>query len=162
MGQPKTVGVQDMQVRTARAQDAAGIARLCVDNGRDPWPAEAILSTADKLVVVAVAGAQLVGIAKTHWHEDAHGIAPAGHYLGGVIVDSSWRRYGIGQALTSARLAWIAARSQRAYYFTNKRNDSSLRLHAKFGFVQIAASEEIRTVRADDGDSKLVLFEAIL
>ncbi|MGO2052590.1 hypothetical protein CIK76_13355 [Glutamicibacter sp. BW80] len=162
MGQPRAVGIQDLRLCAARAEDAAAIAQLCVDSGRDPWTAQAIQSTSHRTVVVAVAGTQIAGIAKTHWHEDAHGIAPAGHYLGGVIVDPDWRRHGIGQALTAARLEWIAVRSQRAYYFTNERNVSSLRLHAKFGFVQIAAGEEIRMVRADDGDSKLLLFEAVL
>ncbi|WP_406280470.1 GNAT family N-acetyltransferase [Embleya sp. NBC_00896] len=60
--------------------------------------------------------------------------APAGYYLGGVVVAPEARRSGLATRLTAARLAWIAERAPEAWYFTNARNDVSLRLHEPFGF----------------------------
>jgi GNAT superfamily N-acetyltransferase len=59
---------------------------------------------------------------------------PDGWYLGGVVVTPTHRRQGIAARLTRARLDWIAARAERAYYFTNERNRASVDLHARFGF----------------------------
>jgi predicted N-acetyltransferase YhbS len=59
--------------------------------------------------------------------------APAGHYLSGVLVDPAWRR-GIGTALTRARLDWVFACADEAFYVTGADNLASLRLHAVLGF----------------------------
>lgn len=74
----------------------------------------------------------------------------------------SWRRQGIGAELTAARLRWIGQRAKYAYYFTNEQNQASRALHASLGFERLAEAEEIHSVRADDGASKLLLFEAEL
>jgi ribosomal protein S18 acetylase RimI-like enzyme len=60
--------------------------------------------------------------------------APAGYYLGGVVVATRARRAGLGSRLTEARLAWIAERDSSAWYFTNARNTASIRLHEQLGF----------------------------
>jgi aminoglycoside 6'-N-acetyltransferase I len=64
-------------------------------------------------------------------------VAPAGWYLGGLLVARAHRRRGIGAALTRARLDWIFARSGEAWYFSNARNDASLALHERLGFVEV-------------------------
>jgi len=63
--------------------------------------------------------------------------APSGWYLLGLIVDQAWRRRGIGEALTRARMAWVSERSQRLYYFTSHRNLASQALHKRLGFTEI-------------------------
>jgi ribosomal protein S18 acetylase RimI-like enzyme len=64
-------------------------------------------------------------------------LAPEGWYLSGVIVRPEWRRRGVGDQLTWARLEWISRRAERAYYFVNARNTVSIVLHRRFGFVEM-------------------------
>jgi GNAT superfamily N-acetyltransferase len=63
------------------------------------------------------------------------GTAPPGWYLLGLVVDEAWRRRGIGEALTTARMAWVSERSGRLYYFTNRGNLASQALHERLGFT---------------------------
>ncbi|MEO8282402.1 MAG: GNAT family N-acetyltransferase, partial [Pseudarthrobacter sp.] len=91
-------------LREARAGDLAGVAGLCQDGGGVAWTAEMIAADSARTVVVATVGGELAGVAKTHHHPEAHAEAPAGHYLGGVLVARRWRRLGIGTMLTTARL----------------------------------------------------------
>ncbi|MFP5313469.1 MAG: GNAT family N-acetyltransferase, partial [Actinomycetes bacterium] len=106
----------------------------------------------------AVAGGQLVGVAKTHRYPQTDGVAPAGHYLGGIVIGPQWRRRGVATRLTRARMEWISKRSDRAYYFTNERNAASIGLHRAFGFEAIAVARTLHGVTAD-GETELVLFE---
>ena len=62
---------------------------------------------------------------------------PAGWYLVGVVVDETWRRRGVARLLTAERLAWIAARSDRSWFFCDADNEASLALHAEFGFEEV-------------------------
>jgi ribosomal protein S18 acetylase RimI-like enzyme len=64
-------------------------------------------------------------------------VAPAGWYLGGLLVAGAHRRRGIGAALTRARLDWIFARSDEAWFFANARNLASLALHERLGFIEV-------------------------
>lgn len=150
------------ELRQAEEADFEPIAELCRAGGLLPWAPASLESGETKTVQVAVHNSQIVGLAKTHWHAQADGIAPAGHYLGGIIVHPGWRRQGIGAELTAARLRWIGQRAKYAYYFTNEQNQASRALHATLGFERLAEAEEIHSVRADDGASKLLLFEAEL
>ncbi len=113
-------------------------------------------------MLVAVTQGEVVGVAKTHLHPHPDGGAPAGHYLGGVVVAPGFRRRGVGSALTRARLEWIWSRASTAYYFTNEHNTASIRMHETlgFGFRPVVRSSKIRGVTADDGRSGLILFEA--
>ena len=63
--------------------------------------------------------------------------APAGWYLTGVIVDPALRRRGIGEALTAARIAWLAGRADTVYYFANARNAPTIDMHARLGFREV-------------------------
>ena len=64
-------------------------------------------------------------------------VAPEGWYLTGLVVRPACRRQGIGSRLTVARLEWIANRADRAFYFANARNEVSIALHNKIGFVEV-------------------------
>lgn len=63
--------------------------------------------------------------------------APSGWYLLGLVVDQAWRRRGIGEALTTARMAWVATRADRIYYFTAHENRVSQELHRRLGFLPL-------------------------
>ncbi|WP_370874537.1 GNAT family N-acetyltransferase [Pseudarthrobacter defluvii] len=85
---------------------------------------------------------------------------PAGHYLGGVIINPNFRRRGIGSALTRVRMEWMWSRSSTVYYFANEHNTASIRMHETLGFQAIGRFAQIRGVTADEGRSELVLFQA--
>ena len=111
-------------------------------------------------MLVAVTQGEVAGVAKTHLHPNPEGSAPAGHYLGGVVVAPAFRRRGVGSALTRVRLEWIWSRDSVAYFFTNEHNTASIRMHETLNFRPVARFSEIRGVTADDDRSELILFEA--
>jgi ribosomal protein S18 acetylase RimI-like enzyme len=49
-------------------------------------------------------------------------IAPAGYYLTGLLVAPGYRRRGIAEQLTRARMAWTAARVTEIWFFANAAN----------------------------------------
>ncbi|RJT75655.1 GNAT family N-acetyltransferase [Arthrobacter cheniae] len=147
-----------MLVRPATPDDEDGVETICAASGRDTWNLNTLLMRQKRLVVVAEVGGQVVGVAKTHFHEEPDHEAPAGHYLGGVMVKPDRRRRGIALALTEARMKWIWARDDRSYYFTNEHNAASIRLHATFGFRALGRFVSIHGVTADNGQSDLILF----
>jgi GNAT superfamily N-acetyltransferase len=53
------------------------------------------------------------------------------------VADRAWRRRGIGEALTAARMAWVADRADRIYYFTARENRVSQELHQRLGFAPL-------------------------
>ena len=71
----------------------------------------------------------------------------------------AWRRAGVGRALTEARLAWIAERAERAYYFTNARNQTSLDLHRKLGFKELTRTFTGPGIAFDGGQGVLDVIE---
>lgn len=144
-------------MRPATPGDLPAVNAVARAAGRPEWAASALDSGADRLAVVAVAGA-LLGAAKTHLYLDHDGDAPAGHYLGGVVVHPAARRRGAGRALTEARLDWIWARADAAYYLANARNAASIALHAQLGFRQLAEGGSFHGVTFDGGRG--LVFEA--
>lgn len=148
-----------MKLREATPADLAQAADVCNAAGRAPWTKEMLAPQTGRAVLVAVQGNRIVGIAKTHFYPEPDGTAPAGHYLGGVLVLPAFRRQGVGSHLTRARLDWIKERSARAYYFANEHNAASIRMHEAMGFRPIARLPQIHGVNADEGRSELVLFE---
>ncbi|WP_285242256.1 GNAT family N-acetyltransferase [Pseudarthrobacter sp. fls2-241-R2A-127] len=149
-----------MQMREATFADLPYIGAICDASGRARWTREMITPTSGRVVLVAIVQDEVVGAAKTHFHGEPEGRAPAGHYLGGVIIDPNFRRRGIGSALTRVRMEWIWARSSTAYYFANEHNTASIIMHETLGFQSIGRFAQIRGVTADNGRSELVLFQA--
>jgi len=80
---------------------------------------------------------------------------PAGCYLSGVLVDPAWRRHGIGTALTWARLRWVFARADEAFYVAGADNIASFRLHAALGFQELKRFGSDRSVAGVDVLSRL-------
>lgn len=148
-------------IRPASPSDVERAQDISKASGRESWDPRVFLTRPDRLVVVAELDGELVGVAKTHFHTQPDGDCPAGHYLGGVVVTPAHRRQGVAAALTQARLEWIWAFSEHAYYFTNEHNSASIRLHTGFGFRTLGRFSAIHGATADNGASKLVLFEAI-
>ena len=64
-------------------------------------------------------------------------IAPAGYYLTGLLVAPEYRRRGLGEQLTRARMAWTAARATEIWFFANASNRASLLLHQQLGFREV-------------------------
>lgn len=149
-----------MQIRECTLDDLAQVNSLCDASERTPWTSEMIAPMSDRVVLVAVADGEVIGVAKTHFHPEPEGRSPAGHYLGGVVVAPGFRRLGVGSALTRARLEWIWSRAPIAHYFANEHNTASIRMHDAFGFQPVARFSEIRGVTADDGQSELILYKA--
>lgn len=150
-----------MDVRVARLTDVGGIVAVQIAAGRpsvDPAPFETAIRDPRRFVAVALVDDEIVGWGKTHFWDSAAGVAPAGHYLGGVTVAPSSRRLGVGAALTDARLGWIWERAEAAYYFTNAHNIASLKLHGRWGFAEIARAAEVHGTVFDGGVG--ILFRA--
>jgi ribosomal protein S18 acetylase RimI-like enzyme len=83
---------------------------------------------------------------------------PLGWYLIGVMVDSRWRRRGLGDALTRARLGWVQPRAKEVWYFANARNQASIDLHSRFGFVEVARDLTVAGVTFEGGNGTGILF----
>ncbi|HLW95179.1 MAG TPA: GNAT family N-acetyltransferase [Solirubrobacteraceae bacterium] len=116
---------------------------------------ETDLRGSDRLVLLARADGELAGYGRCAHFEPgtdaAPDVAPEGYYLGGVLVASRWRRRGIAEALTRARMVWAFARAPEVWYFANARNAASLALHAKLGFVEVTRSFSYPGVSFDGG-----------
>ena len=101
-------------------------------------------------------GSAVVGWAKTHFHDHSAGPAPAGYYLAGITVAPGFRRRGVAVALTDARLEWIWARSDEAWYVVNASNAASLKLHQRWGFREVARAYGFHEVTFDGGEGLLL------
>lgn len=85
-----------MQIRETTVDDLGHVNVVCDASARARWTKEMIAPRNDRVVFVAVTVGEVVGAAKTHFHPDPDGSAPAGHYLGGVVVAPGFRRRGVG------------------------------------------------------------------
>jgi len=88
--------------------------------------------------------------------------APAGCYLSGVLVEPAWRGRGIATALTRARLHWVFARTDEAFYVTGADNIASLHLHAALGFQEMKRFGSDRSAAGVDVLSRLARAAAHL
>jgi aminoglycoside 6'-N-acetyltransferase I len=80
---------------------------------------------------------------------------PAGCYLSGVLVEPAWRHRGIATALTRARLRWVFARTDEAFYVAGADNIASLHLHAALGFREVKRFRSERSAVGLDVLSRL-------
>ncbi|MEG3615883.1 GNAT family N-acetyltransferase [Isoptericola haloaureus] len=146
-------GPAGVSVRRAREDDLLAIEEVQEAAGRGELldGVRAALHDPQRLVVVAEAAGAVVGWAKTHVHATSDGVAPAGHYLGGVTVAPAWRRRGVGTALTATRMDWLARRTGRVHYVVNAANTASIALHAPWGFREVVRSSALHGVRFAGG-----------
>lgn len=98
---------------------------------------EADLDRGDGLLLVAEVGTEIAGYAQVMKFVSPDGAAPDGYYLIALIVATPWRRRGIGELLTRARMEWVAARADEVWYFANAANGAILDLNAEFGFAEV-------------------------
>jgi len=153
-----------VSLRPATRGDVSEILRIEVAAGRAPaavGSAEGYrraIADPQRCVLVAettetaeTGRAVVVGWAKTHLHVEVVDPAPPGHYLAGITVDPRWRRRGIGAALTDARLQWIAARADEAFYIVNAHNLASIALHERGGFEEVLRAPRLLGVEFTGG-----------
>lgn len=141
-------------IREAGLADLPAIEQIQHDAGLlqvGPVPRKAAIADPDRFVVVAEVDGCVAGWAKTHYWSDGDGVAPAGHYLGGLTVAPALRRGGIGGVLTQARLDWIWQRVPEAWFVTNARNTASIDLHRRYGFEEVARASRFHTTTFDGG-----------
>ena len=147
-----------VRVRRATIVDLPNIARLDAGagvRGASTSSLEDAIADPEREVVVATMGSAVVGRAKTHYWDRSDGAAAAGHYLGGVTVTPQFRRHGIADALTSARLDWVWKRSKNIWYVVNAQNLASVDLHRKRGFYEVARSDRFHTTTFTGGEGIL-------
>ena len=139
----------DVAVRAATVDDCPAVAAL--EHARDGIDEVAArercarhISDPDVCLLVATVDDEIVAFGRAgRFDRPPDGpadSAPSGWYLFGVIVRDAWRRQGIGSRLTDARLDWIEARATEAWYFTRTRNEASLAMHRRSGFVEVTRS----------------------
>jgi ribosomal protein S18 acetylase RimI-like enzyme len=133
----------DLRVREALPPDVEGcVAVIMAVNGGDEagWRAmfHRTLAAADQALLVADVGGEIVGYARVVHHgmpaEAPVDAVPEGYYLMGLAVAEHWRRRGLAEALTRARLRWAWSRTDRVWYFASADNPASLDLHRGLGF----------------------------
>lgn len=90
------------------------------------------------LLVANLPGGRIVGYGRVTWvgtvDKAPANVAPPGYYLGGMAVDTAYRRRGVGRRLTAERLRRLAGCTDEAWYIVNKANDASIDLHLAHGF----------------------------
>ncbi len=146
-------------MRLAGGGDLAALAQLAeahsgVSGG---WTErfEADLSGDGRVLVVAGVERSLAGYGRVRWFSPSPrspaDTAPAGWYLGGLVVAPEWRGCGAGAALTRVRLEWVAERADEVWYYANARNVVSLALHAAVGFEEVTRDFSVPGVSFEGG-----------
>jgi len=159
----------DVRVRFMEGTDVDAVASIeaARERAADRGPFEARLrrqlDDPATLLLVAEVGRDIVGFGRAAFiatpADATADWVPEGWYLVGVVVVDAWRRGGIGRALTEARLAWIGERAERAFYFTNARNQTSLDLHRKLGFTELTRTFTGPGVAFDGGRGVLDVID---
>jgi len=137
-------GSTQVQVRPATGADVPAAARMIADDRHEDvgiWTERLGLDLADaeRIFVVADVAGEVVGFgqARVTQNPDNHpGLPPSGWYLSGMTVAPAWRRRGIGEALTRARLHLLATRARTVHYLAEPGNLATVALHAKLGFTR--------------------------
>jgi ribosomal protein S18 acetylase RimI-like enzyme len=136
----------ELAVRPAAAADLPGLARLAVAGRageQAAWAARfaAELADPDACLLVAADDGQVRAYGRVGRFDPPPGapanVAPPGYYLTGLLVAPGFRRLGLGQRLTRARMAWTATRATEIWFFANAANQASLRLHQRLGFREV-------------------------
>lgn len=149
--QPNEHGQRDDSIvlRHAERRDAPGMARLCAERQGSNFT-EALIRFERELANPGLAGGLFVAESENSILAYARALfitppadavpnhIPKGWYLGGVVVDPTWRRRGIGHRLTASRIAFLVTEGASELFFTvNSRNQASIDLHLEFGFREV-------------------------
>lgn len=154
--EPGRRGVPDpsVVVRPARGDDVDAIGAVAASRGPERRPAdgrlEAWLADTARLVVVAERGAgAVVGWAMVGPWSGAG--AQAGPHVSALTVHPDHRRCGVGDRLLAALEDWAWPRSDRLWSVVNARNDASLALHRRRGFVAVRRIASYAGMTFEDG-----------
>lgn len=149
------VGVETLSRVHLDACVALAVQREGGDEARWKASLERSLQANDRATVVGLLDGAVAGYGTAGWFEpsskDPNSAIPDGWYLLGLVVSPQFRRHGVGQQLTAARLGWLAARSARVWYFVSSTNHASIDLHTKLGFQLIATTIAVPGVTFTDG-----------
>jgi GNAT superfamily N-acetyltransferase len=134
----------NFEVRIATAADVDACVDLAASIGlaAEGWRetlTRTVLDGTNRVLFVADCGGVITGYGRIVFASptaDDPAATPEGWYLLGLVVGADWRRRGIGEALTKARLSWVADRAERVYCLTSDANLASQALHHRLGFVE--------------------------
>ncbi len=138
--EPSRHGAVDRSVvvRAARDDDTGAILAVAATRGRQPADGrlEAWLADPSRFVVVAERGAgDVVGWAMVGpWPGEG---AQEGPHVSALTVHPEHRRCGVGDRMLGALEDWSWRRSDRLWSVVNARNDASIALHQRHGFVAV-------------------------
>ena len=158
--EPHARGTRDpaLEVRPARADDGAAVAEVAATRGAPGLDVRAGLPTwvadPDRLVVVAEADGAVVGWAMVApWTRPG---AEAGPHVSALTVHPAHRRRGAGDRMLAALTQWTWDRADVLWSVVNARNEASLALHRRHGFVRVRAVGEYAGVTFDGGRGVLL------
>ena len=168
-------------IRVAAPDDVAGIVSVAATRGEQPadLPERVVRWLADdaRLVLVAVpehgtheqpheqpdeqpdeARRDVVGWGMVaRWAPDD---APHGHVVSALTVHPRWWRRGIGARLLGELQAWTWDRADELWSIVNVRNEASVDLHLRAGFVEVARAAAFGGVQFDGGEGLLLRASA--
>lgn len=82
--------------------------------------------------------------------------APAGTWLTGLVVDPEHRRRGHARRLLALLLAEALPGGDPVWSMTNARNEASLALHARLGFVEVLRAPRMNGEDFEGGEGVLL------
>lgn len=161
-----------VDVRVAGSADVAGIVAVAGTRGEQPADLAARVArwVADdaRLVLVAVAGTTrpdeadddtgtpggVVGWGMvSRWAPDD---APHGLVVSALTVHPGWWRRGLGTRLLAGLQRWAWRRADDLWSIVNARNETSLALHDRLGFVEVGRAAGFGGVAFDGGEGLLL------
>jgi ribosomal protein S18 acetylase RimI-like enzyme len=144
------VATGEILIRKAQSNDMTACALLIsshVSGNLEEWQSqfEQDLANPQRLFLVATADHSVVGYGHATFHsatlEDEAESSPTGYFLSGLLVAPAYRRQGIGELLTVARIDDLRQVTNTIYYRAEPDNLSTIDLHSRLGFKKMGAVE---------------------
>ena len=149
----------DATIRVATRGDAAPVASVAACRG--PLPdgfVQRVGAWADdpgrRLVVGELDGVVVGWGMVAPWTD--HDDAPHGHYVSALTVAPEARRRGVGERMLSQLGTWTWGRADRLWSVVNTRNEASLALHARHGFLEAGRAAAYAGITFEGGEGVLL------
>ncbi len=168
-GAEPTPPLEGVTIRTAVAGDRAAIAAIKHEReGGDLDLLHERLNdelappqrVGENVVFVAEGGGRVVAFARARYltppPDAPENVIPRGWYLMGTIVAPTFRRSGVGRALTQTRMDWLRERCVQVHTFVNVQNRASLDLLGQFGFQEVTRDFTAPGVTFQGGEGVLL------